>query len=65
MNQGLLTDTIKLLEANKGRWREISRDTGLGYDWINKLAQGCIADPGVRKIQKLHDHLTNSTQAVA
>jgi len=41
---------IKL--SNHSR-KEIADATGLGFDWINKLAQGRIPDPGVNKIEKL------------
>ena len=57
MNTNLLTQTLALLAERKGQWPAVCRATGLDYDWLTKLAQGRIADPGVRKIQRLHDHL--------
>lgn len=58
MSTNLLTQTLALLAERKGQWPAVCRATGLDYDWLTKLAQGRIADPGVRKIQRLHDHLT-------
>ena len=57
----IYNDTIDLLKATKGHVsrRKIAADTGLGYEWINKLAQGLIEDPGVQKIQMLHNYLVN------
>lgn len=56
MSTDLLTSTLTELSLRRGRWPSICRDTGLDYDWLTKLAQGRIADPGVRKIQRLADY---------
>ena len=56
-NQTMLNRTKTLLQQHKGHWRSICTATGLDYEWLNKLARGKINDPGVNKIQKLHDHL--------
>lgn len=56
MNQNLLEITLKALAERRGKWPQICRDTGLDYDWLTKLAQGRIQDPGVKKIQRLHDY---------
>lgn len=58
MTTNLLAQTMALLAERKGQWPAICAATGLGYDWLTKLAQGRINDPGVRKIQRLHDHLS-------
>lgn len=41
------------LEASKGTWGSVCTDTGLGYSWLTKLAQGKIPNPGIKKIEKL------------
>lgn len=56
MTSDILTPTLAELQARKGRWPDICAATGLDYDWLTKLAQGRIADPGVRKIQCLASH---------
>lgn len=52
----LLTQTLAELGRRRGRWPVICRDTGLDYQWLTKLAQGRIDDPGIKKIQRLHDY---------
>jgi transcriptional regulator with XRE-family HTH domain len=56
MTSDLLTPTLAELAARRGYWPDICRATGLDYNWITKLAQGRISDPGVRKIQRLATH---------
>lgn len=53
----LLETTLEKLRA-RGRYREVSEATGLNYDWIAKLVQGHIEDPGVNKVERLHRFLT-------
>lgn len=60
----LLDSTVHLLRE-RGRYREVAQATGLGYDWINKLVQGQIRDPGVNKIERLHKYLTNDDNQAA
>lgn len=55
MTTDLLQQTLDELARRRGQWPAICRATGLDYDWLTKLAQGRIADPGVRKIQRLND----------
>lgn len=51
--------TLELLQKHKGHFREISRATGLDYDWLHQVSRGVIKDPGVKKIETLHSHLTS------
>ena len=55
----LYDETIGLL---KGCPREVSlahiaRETGLGEAWLSDILRDPDRDPGVKKIQKLHDYL--------
>lgn len=52
----MLTETIEMLRRAKSRPR-IAEETGLGLQWMHKLAQGHIKDPGVTKIQRLYEYL--------
>lgn len=52
----LLETVLAELQTRKGTWPVIARKTGLDYDWLCKLAQGQIHDPGVRKIERLQKH---------
>jgi hypothetical protein len=49
----LKQQALEHLERHKGLWSRISRETGLGYGWINRLSQGKIVDPGAAKLEKL------------
>lgn len=53
----MLAATLKALRAKRGQFRAIAKATRLEYDWLTKLSQGRIHDPGVRKIEVLHDYL--------
>ena len=37
--------------------REIAEKSGVDYNWLQKFAQYRIDDPGVRKVQRVHDYL--------
>lgn len=45
------------LHSRRGEWPAISDATGLSYWWLTKLAQGRIAEPGIRKVERLSLHL--------
>lgn len=53
-------ETMKLLANAKGRLRKISKETELDYNWLIQVANERIKDPGVKKIEKLHAHLTGT-----
>lgn len=63
-NTSMLETTVHLLRE-RGGYREVAEATGLGYDWINKLVQGQIKDPGVNKIERLHRYLSESPHQAA
>ena len=58
----ILDETISMLASSKGAIsrRKIAQDTGLGYEWLQKLAQGHIEDPGIKRIYKLNEYLRSS-----
>jgi len=53
----LLEKTLALLENCELPLTEISNMSGLGYEWLKKLKAEKIPDPGVNRIQTLHDFL--------
>lgn len=61
----MLEEVIAYLETMRGHWPRISRETGLTYDWLARVAQGRIPDPGVRKIQVLHDYAKQNPAVAA
>lgn len=46
----LREQAIAVLHANRGNWAKIRKETNLDNQWLAKLSQGKIADPGVKKI---------------
>lgn len=60
MKSNILTPTLAELASRRGQWPAICRSTGLDYDWLTKLAQGRIADPGVLKIQRLASYFSEN-----
>ena len=40
-------------------FRAIAEATDLGVEWIRKLAYDDSIDPGVKKVQRLHDYLVS------
>lgn len=55
----LLDATRRLLKARKRSLRKISLATGLNYDWLARMSQERTNDPGVQKVQALHDYLVS------
>ena len=51
-----IDETRDYLATNKGRWRQICAESGVGYWWVLKFTQGHIRDPGVRKLEALLAH---------
>lgn len=55
-----LDDTHKKL-LSLPRWvtlSQIAQDTGLLVSWLSAFSGGKISDPGIQKVQKLHDYLS-------
>ncbi len=51
-------DQVKAsLESTKGEWPSVCRDTGIGYSWLTKFAQGKIPKPGYKQIETLRVYL--------
>lgn len=55
----LLEETLQLLALDKGDRPTTADECNLGKEWLSKLAQGAIEDPGVNKIEKLNAYLKN------
>jgi len=54
----LKNQAVTLLSKDKGSWRSTSDETGLSYDWMAKLSQGKINDPGASKLEVLIAYLS-------
>lgn len=53
MNESMLSNMKSRLAARKGRWPEIAMAAGLEYQWLTKVMQGRIVDPGVTKVERV------------
>ena len=45
------------LNRRKGDWPTLCKATGLSYHWLTKFAQGKIAEPGIRKAEKVQAYI--------
>lgn len=55
--EALLARTLHLLDALNLSYREIAEGAQVDKNWVAKLVQGHIEEPGVNKIQRVHDFL--------
>lgn len=55
----LLDRTYQLLDACGLTYREIAAGADVDINWVAKLKQRNIAEPGVIKVQAVHDFLTS------
>ena len=63
--ESLFDEAVARLEEDKGEWPTTARETGLDYNWISKLSNSGIDDPGVKKIEKLVNYLREKQAQVA
>lgn len=56
----MLENVVSELRARKGTWEQISRDIPLPYHWLTKVAQGKIANPGIRRIELLAEYFAET-----
>ncbi len=52
----MLDTVVRRLKSSKGRWRAISRDSGVPYATLTHIAQGHSADPRISTVQALYDY---------
>jgi len=64
-NESLLARTYRLLDASNLTYREIAAGAGVGIEWLAKFKQRSIDEPGVNKVQALHDFLSARAEASA
>jgi hypothetical protein len=56
-DESLLSETLALTKGTSIPVTKICNDLGLTTRWYYKLTSGQIKDPGVKRIQRLHDYL--------
>ena len=58
LTQNLLERTYQLLDASTLTYAEIADGAGVDINWLAKFKQRAIGEPGVSKVQGVHDFLT-------
>lgn len=56
MNTNLLDFVLECLHARRIPWTVVSRETGVPYETLKKIAHGTTPNPGVRHVQRLADY---------
>ena len=59
----LFDETLGMLEASELPVREIAQRSGVGARWLALVKSRKISDPGVQKIQRVHDFLSEAPGA--
>lgn len=49
----LLSQLVSRLDANRGRWPELERSSGIPYRTIQNIAQGVVKGPSVNTVETL------------
>ncbi|QJP72399.1 hypothetical protein [Burkholderia glumae] len=55
----MLATVLRNLDAAKGAWPEISRQCGIPYQTLTKIALRIHRDPRVSTVQILYDHFSD------
>lgn len=61
--QNLHQFVLAQLQARRGDWVCIARESGVPYNTITKIAQGAIVDPRVSKLQRLANYFREKAAA--
>jgi len=61
--QPLLESTYRLLDKTDLKAREIATGAGVDLNWLYKLQQRAIGEPGVMKVQAVYDFLRSKKRA--
>lgn len=54
-----------MLASREESLREIANGAGVGYHWLTKYWQGKFSEPGIFKIQRVHDYLLSRQREAA
>lgn len=62
-NEPMLDAVLRKLDETKGEWREVSRNSGVPYSTLTKVAQRLRKAPSITTVQTLHDYFTRRPDA--
>lgn len=65
MNTNLLGYVLAKLDERAINWKTISRDTGVPYETLKKIAHRRTPNPGVKHVQTLADFFQANGKAAA
>ncbi len=51
MSESIYQYVLDQLQAAKGRWSQVSEDTGISKRTIEKIARQEVEDPGVKRVE--------------
>lgn len=54
---------LQKLEATKGRWPEVARQSGVSIRTLSKIARKEIEDPRISTVQRLADYFQTTESA--
>lgn len=57
--ESLLDRTLGLLEKTNLKQPQIAAGANVSPHWLAKFSQGLIPEPGVSKVQRVHDFLSS------
>ena len=60
----LLSRTQRLLKVARLSYGKIAEGSGLDKNWVAKFCQGNIGEPGVTKVQAVHDFLSTYVETM-
>lgn len=65
MNTNLLGYVLAKLDERSVAWTQVSRETGIPYETLKKIAHRRTPNPGVRHVQVLADYFAGLETAKA
>lgn len=65
MDEPLLDQTYRLLDASNLTIREIADGAEVNFHWLGKFKQRAFDDPGVTRVERLHRYLTGQASEPA
>ncbi len=62
--QNLMTETIRLIRADKRTLRMIAQFTGVPFYWLKKFSANEIPNPAVNRVQYLYEFISKKKLAL-
>lgn len=56
-----LVSDIRVQVKNKGDYRTVAQESGVGYEWLAKFAVGAIKNPTIDNVSKLERYFESAS----